>query len=141
MNFRILAALVAAGLASASLADELPGTPPGTQPVMLRSNETLPVVDRVVVHKAQRRLDLMHGGNVVRCYHVALGLNPIGTEGALGRLPHAGGRLPPGPAQLPQRLLSVDQGFLSERRGSAARARAALADRRLDHDSRAAESA
>ena len=57
----------------------------GRQPVMLRSSdESLPVVDRVVVHKAQRRLYLMHGGNVLRSYHVALGLNPTGQKERAG---------------------------------------------------------
>ena len=42
--------------------------------------DNLPVVDRVVVRKAERRLLLMHGGNIVRSYHVALGLNPEGQK-------------------------------------------------------------
>ncbi len=42
--------------------------------------ESLPVVDRVVVHKGDRRLLLMHGGNIVRTYHVQLGLNPVGQK-------------------------------------------------------------
>jgi len=55
---------------------------PEAQPVMLSppSTVSLPVVDRVVVKKAQRRLLLMHGGNVVRTYHVALGLSPEGQK-------------------------------------------------------------
>ena len=48
--------------------------------VMIRSNETLPMADRIVVHKAERRLDLMRGYSVLRSYHVALGLNPIGQK-------------------------------------------------------------
>jgi murein L,D-transpeptidase YafK len=40
----------------------------------------LPSVDRVVVHKAQRTLLLMHGDKVERTYHVELGLNPIGQK-------------------------------------------------------------
>ena len=107
MNFRILAALVAAGLASASLADGLPGTPPGTQPVMLRSNDALPVVDRVVVHKGQRRLDLMQGGNVVRSYHIALGLNPTGQKERSGDF-----RTPEGDYRLDRRNSRSDY-FLS----------------------------
>src|SRR5580704_2072354 len=107
MNFRILAALVAAGIASASLADKLPGTPPGTQPVMLRSTEALPVVDRVVVHKGQRRLDLMQGGNVVRSYHIALGLNPTGQKERSGDF-----RTPEGDYRLDRRNSRSDY-FLS----------------------------
>jgi murein L,D-transpeptidase YafK len=48
--------------------------------VMIRSNETLPMADRIVVHKAERRLDLMRGYGVLRSYHIALGLNPIGQK-------------------------------------------------------------
>jgi murein L,D-transpeptidase YafK len=38
------------------------------------------LADRVVVHKSQRRMDLMHGGSVLRSYHVALGFNPVGPK-------------------------------------------------------------
>jgi murein L,D-transpeptidase YafK len=38
------------------------------------------VADRVVVHKSQRRMDLMHGGTVLRSYRVALGFNPVGPK-------------------------------------------------------------
>ncbi|GAC1454409.1 MAG: hypothetical protein PVS2B3_06460 [Steroidobacteraceae bacterium] len=103
MYFRILAALLAASFASAGFADELPGA----QPVMLRSGDTLPVVDRVVVHKAQRRLDLMHGGNVVRSYHVALGLNPTGQKERSGDF-----RTPEGDYRLDRRNSRSDY-FLS----------------------------
>jgi murein L,D-transpeptidase YafK len=46
--------------------------------------DKLPTVDRVVVRKAERRLSLMHGGNVVRSYHIALGLNPQGQKERAG---------------------------------------------------------
>jgi murein L,D-transpeptidase YafK len=42
--------------------------------------DTLRVVDRVVVRKAERRLLLMRGSDVVRSYHVELGLNPSGQK-------------------------------------------------------------
>src|ERR1700732_2678305 len=80
MTFRNLAAIwVAACAVSAAYADGLPQA----QSVMLRpapASETLPVVDRVVVRKGERRLLLMHGGNIVRSYHVALGLSPVGQK-------------------------------------------------------------
>jgi len=41
---------------------------------------SLPMADRVVVHKAERRLQLLSGGNVLREYHIALGLNPVGHK-------------------------------------------------------------
>jgi murein L,D-transpeptidase YafK len=52
-----------------------PNNPPG---------DTLHVVDRVVVHKAERRLLLMHDGQVVRSYHVELGPSPIGQKERAG---------------------------------------------------------
>jgi len=55
-------------------------TLPQTERVTMRTTENLPVVDRVVVRKADRKLFLMHGDTIVRWYKVALGLNPIGTK-------------------------------------------------------------
>ena len=55
-------------------------TLPQTERVTMRSTENLPVVDKVVVHKAERKLELLQRGTVVRTYKVALGLNPIGTK-------------------------------------------------------------
>ena len=93
---RLGAILALAGAAAVARGDGLPQAGlPDAQAVNLRSPlEALPTVDRVVVHKSERRLVLMHGGNVVRAYHVQLGLNPGRAEGALGRLPHPGGHLP-----------------------------------------------
>jgi murein L,D-transpeptidase YafK len=53
---------------------------PEAERIMLRSTETLPVVDRLVVRKSDRRLFLMHGDSVVRSYKIALGLNPMGQK-------------------------------------------------------------
>lgn len=57
--------------------------------------DKLPVVDRVVVRKGERRLLLMHGGNVVRSYHVQLGLSPQGQKQRAGdfRTPEGSYRL------------------------------------------------
>ena len=125
MNFRILAApgLAALGivcLASLSFAGDLPDT----QAVMLRPSDELPVVDRVVVHKAQRRLDLMHGGNVVRSYHIALGLNPTGQKERSGDF-----RTPEGDYRLSRRnsrsdyFLSIEVSYPNETDLRRARAR------------------
>jgi L,D-peptidoglycan transpeptidase YkuD (ErfK/YbiS/YcfS/YnhG family) len=38
------------------------------------------IADRVIVHKAERRLYLMRGDTVLRSYRVALGLNPVGPK-------------------------------------------------------------
>jgi murein L,D-transpeptidase YafK len=77
MRFRSLGVLLLA-CGGVALADSLPQV----QPVMLPQPtlSTLPLVDRIVVHKAERRLLLMHGGDIVRSYHVSLGLSPIGQK-------------------------------------------------------------
>ena len=78
MSFRVLAASLLLGVAAAAVhADTLPEA----QPAMLNATaDKLPPVDRVVVHKAERRMMLMRGGNIVRSYHVHLGLNPVGQK-------------------------------------------------------------
>jgi murein L,D-transpeptidase YafK len=58
---------------------------PDAERVMLTSPDaSLPAVDHVVVHKAERKLFLMHGSTIVRTYKVALGLNPIGQKERAG---------------------------------------------------------
>lgn len=57
---------------------------PQAERVMLRSTESLPAVDHVVVHKTERQLLLLHGNTVVRSYKIALGLNPIGEKERVG---------------------------------------------------------
>lgn len=76
----VAAALFAAALLCAppSLADGLPGAQRAS--ILQPAPETLPVADRVIVHKAERRLLLMSGGNVLREYRIALGLNPVGHK-------------------------------------------------------------
>ncbi len=71
--------LAAVALAAASAWADADGLSQA-EPVMLRSMDTLPAVDRIVVHKAERRLVLLHGDSVVRSYKVALGRNPVGTK-------------------------------------------------------------
>ena len=44
----------------------------------------VPVADRVVVHKSERRLYLMRHGEVLRSYRVALGLVPEGPKARAG---------------------------------------------------------
>jgi murein L,D-transpeptidase YafK len=92
-SFSILAALLMTIATPALAADALPEA----QPAMLvpPAAEKLPSVDRVVVHKSQRQLALMHGGNLVRAYHVQLGLNPVGQKERSGdfRTPEGSYRL------------------------------------------------
>jgi murein L,D-transpeptidase YafK len=70
---------------------------PETPPALLTApaSDQLPSVDRVIVRKSQRRLILMHGGNIVRSYHVQLGLNPVGQKERSGdfRTPEGSYRL------------------------------------------------
>ncbi len=92
MTFRTLtASLLLCLVAGAAGADGLPEA----QPVMLGTLNELPAVDRVLVHKSERRLLLMHGGNIVRSYHVQLGLSPVGQKERSGdfRTPEGSYRL------------------------------------------------
>jgi murein L,D-transpeptidase YafK len=41
---------------------------------------SLPIADRVIVHKAERRMYLMRGSQILREYHIALGLRPEGRK-------------------------------------------------------------
>ena len=66
-------------------------TLPQASHVAMRTTENLPVVDKLVVHKSDRKLELLQHGTVVRTYKVALGLNPVGTKERSGdfRTPEA----------------------------------------------------
>ena len=92
MRFRSLGVLLLA-CGSVAVADGLPQA----QPVMLPQPalSTLPLVDRIVVYKGERRLTLVHGGNIVRSYHVSLGLSPVGQKERSGdfRTPEGSYRL------------------------------------------------
>jgi len=112
-NFKILGlALVLLGAGAGLYADSLPETLPV---VLSPSTQLLPAVDRVVVHKSERRLLLMNGGNIVRSYHVALGLNPIGQKERSGDF-----RTPEGTYRLDRRnprsdfFLSIKVSYPSE---------------------------
>lgn len=67
----------------------------------------LPVADEVVVHKSERRLYLLHRGEVIRSYRVALGLMPQGPKERAGDF-----RTPEGHYQLTRRNTHSDY-FLS----------------------------
>jgi murein L,D-transpeptidase YafK len=86
--------LIATALLGAALAVQADGLPQ-TERVMLRTTESLPAVDRVVVRKSERKLFLMRGDRVVRTYRIALGLNPVGTKERAGdfRTPEGSYRL------------------------------------------------
>jgi len=65
-----------AGLATALLAAWLAVAPAGAS--------QLEMADRVVVHKAERKLMLMRGDRVLKAFDVALGLSPKGAKQSEG---------------------------------------------------------
>jgi murein L,D-transpeptidase YafK len=71
------------------------------------AGESVPVADKIVVHKNERRLYLMRHGEVLRSYHIALGLMPEGRKERAGDF-----RTPEGRYQLVQRNPRSDY-FLS----------------------------
>jgi len=75
----------------------------------LRTDGTaeLPLADRAVVRKSERRLYLMKGDNVLRSYRIALGLQPAGSKERSGDF-----RTPEGEYQLTRRNAHSDY-FLS----------------------------
>ena len=96
MTFNALAAtLLLACMCATASADGLPQVEHVTLGPAADTLSSLPTVDRVVVHKGERRLLLMHGGNIVRSYRVQLGLNPVGQKERSGdfRTPEGSYRL------------------------------------------------
>ncbi|MGD9597089.1 MAG: murein L,D-transpeptidase family protein [Steroidobacteraceae bacterium] len=74
----IVALLAGACIAPPVAADGLSGAQrvAAVQP----ATESLPVADRVLVLKGERRLQLLRHGEVLREYRIALGLNPVGHK-------------------------------------------------------------
>jgi murein L,D-transpeptidase YafK len=83
--------LLAALLAGSAVGDALPYHARAMAVVGME----LPLADRVLVRKSERRLYLMHGGDVLRAYRVSLGLNPDGAKERAGdfRTPEGSYRL------------------------------------------------
>ncbi len=83
----------------------------------------LPVANRVVVHKAERHLDLMRGDEVLRSFHVSLGLMPDGHKERAGDF-----RTPEGRYYLTRRnarsdfFLSIQVSYPNDRDARRARA-------------------
>ena len=76
----LAAPLIAFGFAGTAAADALPYH----ARAMASVGVELPVADRVLVRKSERRLYLMRGDDVLRAYRVALGLNPGGAKERAG---------------------------------------------------------
>jgi murein L,D-transpeptidase YafK len=77
---------VAVALFAASVAVAEPGVTSTIAPIGAEGGARqadpapLPMADRAVMHKSERRLYLMKNGAVLRTYHAALGLVPLGTK-------------------------------------------------------------
>ena len=74
MNFRNAATIFSLAAVAAACAERQsvnPNAPRG---------DTSRMVDHVIVRKDERKLLLMHGNDIVRSYHVELGLNPTGRK-------------------------------------------------------------
>jgi murein L,D-transpeptidase YafK len=91
LSGRFLSAAILAAAALTAQADALPQS----ERVVMQKPESLPAVDRIVVHKAERKMFLMHGERIVKAYKIALGLNPVGTKERAGdfRTPEGAYRL------------------------------------------------
>ena len=78
--------------------------------------QELPVATRVVVYKAERRMELMRDEEVLRTLPgFRWACVPDGQKERDGRLPHARRALLPHAPQCAQRLLPVDPGVLPQR--------------------------
>jgi murein L,D-transpeptidase YafK len=75
---RLGAVCVCMMLVSRSLAADVVPVPNLETPSLL--DAALPLADRVVVDKSERRLYLYHEDEVLRSYRIALGLHPIGHK-------------------------------------------------------------
>lgn len=104
MKFRWILLLFTATLSLAARAE--PGAPYALAGIVTPLTE-LPLADRVVVRKSERRLYLMHGVRELRSYRVALGLMPNGQKERAGDY-----RTPEGHYQLARRNAHSDY-FLS----------------------------
>jgi murein L,D-transpeptidase YafK len=109
--------LTAAFWLSAAMAHDAPtvidrsgvgsGNGSASAPVNVSAGDLLPIADQIVVRKGERRLYLMRHGEVLRSYHVALGLMPDGPKERSGDF-----RTPEGHYQLVRRNPRSDY-FLS----------------------------
>jgi murein L,D-transpeptidase YafK len=99
------AAASAYSIVGASLGAQSAQSAPAAAPLSL--NAQMPVADQIVVRKSERRLYLMRHGEVLREYHVALGLMPEGAKERAGDF-----RTPEGHYQLTRRNPRSDY-FLS----------------------------
>jgi murein L,D-transpeptidase YafK len=79
-NPGVHALLLALALIAGSTAASAEGPLPSSAMLTPSVEPTLPVADRVVVSKAERKLQLLRNGEVLRTYKIALGLRPEGHK-------------------------------------------------------------
>jgi murein L,D-transpeptidase YafK len=117
-GLRCFASSAAAWVLAAAVpaADSLPTTTASPGSGAMPTLQDLPVADRVVVRKSERKLLLMSGDSILRTYKIALGLNPVGHKERAGDF-----RTPEGRYQLTRRntrseyFLSIQVSYPSER--------------------------
>ncbi len=100
------------------------------------SAEDIAAADRVVVHKAEHKLYLYSGSQLLGEYKVQLGLSPSGQKEREHDFRTPEGRYYPDAAQYPQRLLSGHSSVLPQQGRRAAGAQESMGAGGLDHDSR-----
>jgi murein L,D-transpeptidase YafK len=79
-NTGVHALLLALALSAGSTAASAEGRLPSSALLTPSVEPALPVADRVVVSKAERKLQLLRNGEVLRTYKVVLGLRPEGHK-------------------------------------------------------------
>jgi murein L,D-transpeptidase YafK len=79
-QLKILSALLCGALCvTAVVRADVPMSASSTGATLGRTQE-LPIANRVVVYKSDRRMELLHDEDVLRTYHVSLGLVPTGHK-------------------------------------------------------------
>jgi murein L,D-transpeptidase YafK len=76
----VSAVLIALAIVAAPLATRAESPLPTSAMLTPSVEPALPMADRVLVQKAERRLQLMRNGEVLRTYKIALGLRPEGHK-------------------------------------------------------------
>jgi murein L,D-transpeptidase YafK len=79
-HFRTLPALLCGALCMTATAHADVMTPATTVAAATGRVQELPVANRVVVYKSERRMELLRDDEVLRTFHVSLGLSPVGHK-------------------------------------------------------------
>lgn len=77
---RLVVLSMAVAVTSVSAETPLSSSAIATTSSQLGVEAGLPLADRVIVHKGERRLELLRNGQVLRSYKIALGLRPEGHK-------------------------------------------------------------